>query len=178
MSPEPAIDPGQKPPSRPLWHFEGSQEPGSRPRGISREATTVCVTDAGRGQAYLVAAGAGGTLPPRAPRQPTRRLPGSLRNGHLHILHERVFGSSAVWPTVRSVRRRVLQSQGLEADGPLTYVQGQPPWGKGLSGSSSGRSKSASPATGSGPSGTAAGRWAGVGSAMAIPLSSCKISRD
>ena len=134
MSPEPAIDPGQKPPSRPLLPFEGSQEPISRPRGISREAATVCVTDAGRGQAYLVAAGVGGHTAAQSAAAAYEEIARELKKRHLHILHERVFGSSAVWPTVSSVRRRVLQSQGLEADGPLTYVQGQPPWGKGLSG--------------------------------------------
>ena len=57
MSPEPAIDPGQKPRSRPLWRFEGDQKPISDPRGISQAAATICVTEMGRDQAYLVAAG-------------------------------------------------------------------------------------------------------------------------
>ena len=60
MSPEPAIDPGQKPPSRPLLRFEGDQKPISSPRGVSQTAATIYVTEAGRAQAYLVAAGARG----------------------------------------------------------------------------------------------------------------------
>ncbi len=134
MSPEPAIDPGQKPRSRPLLRFEGDQKPISSPRGVSQTAATIYVTEAGRAQAYLVAAGARGHNAAHSAAAAYEQIARELKERHLQILHERVFGSSAVWPTVRSVRRRVLQSRDLDADGPLTYIQGQPPWGKGLSG--------------------------------------------
>jgi hypothetical protein len=134
MSPEPASDPRQKAPSRPLLSFEGGQKPVSSPRGISQAAATVCVTEAGRGQAYLVAAGAWGHTAAQSAAAAYEEIAGELKKRELQILHERVFGSLAAWPTVRSLRRRIFQSQGLEVDGPLTYIQGHPPWGKGLSG--------------------------------------------
>jgi enamine deaminase RidA (YjgF/YER057c/UK114 family) len=129
-----AINPRQKAPSPPLLCFEGGPNPAPSPRGISQAAAMVCVTEAGRGQAYLVAAGAWGHKAAQTAGAVYEEIARELRKRDLQILHERVFGSLAVWPTVRSVRRRVLQSRGLEADGPLTYIQGQPPWGKGLSG--------------------------------------------
>lgn len=129
-----ATNPRQKASSPPLLCFEGGPKPVPSPRGISQPAAAVCVTEAGRGQAYLVAAGAWGHKAPQSAAAAYEQIAQELRKRDLQILHERVFGSLAVWPTVRSVRRRVLQSRGLEADGPLTYVQGQPPWGKGLSG--------------------------------------------
>ena len=118
-----------------LIYFEGGQEPDSRPGAIHcQSAAMVYVTEAGQGQAYLVAAGAWRHNAAQSAATAYEQIARELRKRHLHILHERVFGSLAVWPSVRSVRRRVLQSRGLEADGPLTYIQGHPPWGKGLSG--------------------------------------------
>jgi|WetSurMetagenome_2_1015567.scaffolds.fasta_scaffold39679_3 enamine deaminase RidA (YjgF/YER057c/UK114 family) len=134
MLPESALSPRQKASTRALLHLEGGQKPVSSPKGISQAAATVCVTEAGRDQAYLVAAGGWGHNAVQSAAAAYEEIARELKKRHLQILHERVFGSLAAWPTVRSVRRRLLQSQGLEADGPLTYIQGQPPWGKGLSG--------------------------------------------
>jgi len=134
MSTEPAIYPGQKAPSRPLWRFKGGQKPASIPCGLSQTAATVRVTEAGRGQAYLAAAGAWGQNAAQTAGAVYLEIARELKKRDLQILHERVFGSLAAWPAVRSVRRRLFQSRGLEADGPLTYIEGRPPWGKGLSG--------------------------------------------
>jgi enamine deaminase RidA (YjgF/YER057c/UK114 family) len=135
MSPEPAILPAKREaPSRPLLSFKGRQKTVSSPRGLSQAAATVYVTEAGRGQAYLVAAGAWGHKAAQSAAAAYEEIARELKKRDLQILHERVFGSLAAWPTVRSLRRRIFQSQGLEADGPLTYIQGHPPWGKGLSG--------------------------------------------
>ena len=114
--------------------FEDGQKPVSSPCGISQSAPTVTVTEAGQDQAYLVAAGGWGHNAAKSAASAYGEIARELKTRHLHILHERVFGSLEAWPTARSVRQRLLQSQALEADGPLTYIQGHPPWGKGLSG--------------------------------------------
>ncbi len=134
MFPKPAIDIGEKAPSRPLLRFGGGQKPVLSIECVSPCAARVCVTEVGQGQAYLVAGGGWGRKATESIAAAYEGIAQELKKRQLHILHERVFGSLALWPTVRSVRRRVLQSQGLEADGPLSYVQGQPSWGKGLSG--------------------------------------------
>jgi enamine deaminase RidA (YjgF/YER057c/UK114 family) len=46
-------------------------------------------------------------------------------------VHERVFGSLAVEPMVRSARRRLLPPR---SRGAVTFVEGSPAWGEGLSG--------------------------------------------
>ena len=135
MFPESTILPKKKAPSTPLLSFEGGKESVKRQGFIHRQrAATVYVTEAGQDQAYLVAAGNWGHHAALATAAAYEQITRELKERQLQIIQERVFGSLAVWPTIRSVRRRVFRSQGLEADGPLTYIQGQPPWGKGLSG--------------------------------------------
>jgi len=50
------------------------------------------------------------------------------------IVHERIFGSLSAETAIRAARRAALASRNVEADGPLTYVQGRPTWGEGLAG--------------------------------------------
>ena len=50
------------------------------------------------------------------------------------IVHERIFGSLSVESAVMAARNNMLQSQGISADNPVTYIQGHPPWGEGLAG--------------------------------------------
>ena len=57
-----------------------------------------------------------------------------LQNQGLTIVHERLFGSLSVRPEVMASRAEALNARGIDSDGPLTYIQGQPPWGKGLAG--------------------------------------------
>lgn len=97
-------------------------------------AISLYVTEAGRGQVYLVAAGKWGHNTTRTAAAAYGQIAQVLKERQLEIVQERVFGSLAVWPTVRSVRSQVFQCQGLDPAGPLTFVQGQPPWGMGLSG--------------------------------------------
>jgi enamine deaminase RidA (YjgF/YER057c/UK114 family) len=112
----------------------GLQNSSSRLRRLSQSAAQVTVTEAGPGQAYLVATGGWGQKAAQSAAAAYEGIAWELKERQLHILHERVFGSLSAWPTVRLLRRRIFQYQGLRANGPLTYVQGQPPWGKGLSG--------------------------------------------
>ena len=126
------------PPKVPSWPFSSSDGPkeimkisGTVQR---RSAATLQVTEAGPTQAYLVAAATQGHATAQTAAATYEQIARELRERHLEIVQERIFGSRAVWPTIRSVRRRLFQSQGLEAGGPLTYIQGRPPWGRGLSG--------------------------------------------
>jgi len=122
-------------PSPPLLSFDGGKESIKSHRFVHRQsAATVCFTEAGPGQAYLVAAGAPGHTTAQTAAAAYGQIARELKGRHLQIVQERAFGSRTVWPIVKSVRRRIFQAQGLKADGPLTYVQGHPPWGKGLSG--------------------------------------------
>ena len=121
--------------SSPFLSFGGRKDPVRGQGVILRQpAATVHVSDTGQGEAYLVAAGTWGHDTAQTAAAAYSQMAQVLKEGQLEIVQERLFGSLAVWPLVRSVRGRVFQTLGLEAAGPLTYIQGRPPWGQGLSG--------------------------------------------
>jgi enamine deaminase RidA (YjgF/YER057c/UK114 family) len=111
-----------------------SDPPAARVRIYRQPAATLYVTQAGQGQAYLVAAGRQGHDAASSTAAAYGQITQALEENNLEIVQERIFGSLEAWPVVRAVRERVCQSRGLNPEGPLTYVQGRPPWGEGLSG--------------------------------------------
>ncbi len=52
----------------------------------------------------------------------------------MEVVHERAFGSLDAAEAVQAARRSSLSAAGLDADRPVTYVQGRPIWGSGLAG--------------------------------------------
>lgn len=58
----------------------------------------------------------------------------ALNGKGLEILQERIFGSLSARTVVLRERNTVLADQQIFAGGPFTYVDGRPPWGKGLAG--------------------------------------------
>jgi len=50
------------------------------------------------------------------------------------VVHERIFGSLSVERDVMSARTQAFTSFGIPPDNPVTYIEGNPPWGKGLAG--------------------------------------------
>ena len=49
-------------------------------------------------------------------------------------VHERIFGSLSVEHDVMSARRQAFTSFGISPENPVTYIEGNPPWGEGLAG--------------------------------------------
>lgn len=135
MFPDPPTFLLPKAPSTPFLSPSGEQGPIKSPRSVHRQpAATVYVTEAGPGQAYLVAAGSPWHPDAQTAKTAYGLIARELKERHLQIVQERAFGSLSVWPIVRSVRRRIFRSLGLKPGGPITYIQGRPPWGKGLGG--------------------------------------------
>lgn len=62
------------------------------------------------------------------------QLGAALRTRRLASVHERIFGSLTCEETVRAARGAALTAAGVEADTPVTFVEGAPPWGEGLAG--------------------------------------------
>lgn len=58
----------------------------------------------------------------------------TLRDHGLEIVQERIFGSLPVERSVMAERHRALLTFGIPSGNPVTYTQGNPPWGEGLSG--------------------------------------------
>jgi enamine deaminase RidA (YjgF/YER057c/UK114 family) len=49
-------------------------------------------------------------------------------------VHERIFGSLSVEHDVMSARTQAFASYGISPENPVTFIEGTPPWGKGLAG--------------------------------------------
>ena len=57
-----------------------------------------------------------------------------LRDRKFEIVHERIFGSLSVESSVMEARNNALKRYNVLSDNPVTYIQGNPPWGEGLAG--------------------------------------------
>jgi enamine deaminase RidA (YjgF/YER057c/UK114 family) len=89
---------------------------------------------AGHGQAFLVASIRSPADAAQAARESYAGIAGALREHQLEIIHERIFGSLSVEQPVMVARHCVFQTHGISPDNPVTYIQGNPPWGEGFSG--------------------------------------------
>ena len=89
---------------------------------------------AGEGQAFLVASVRSPVDAVQAARDSYARIAETLRENRLEIVHERIFGSLAVEPSVMAARQRLFETHDISPDNPVTYLQGNPPWGDGFAG--------------------------------------------
>ena len=100
----------------------------------SLELSRLHVRAAGPRQAFLVAPAAWGADAAPAAQAAYGEVARVLQDQGLTIVHERLFGSLSVKPAVLAARAAALSAGDIPADGPFTYIQGQPPWGEGLAG--------------------------------------------
>ncbi len=105
--------------SRTVWEHEGVR---------------IHSTNAGPGQSFLVAQVAWGADARLAAEAAYREIARQLRDQGLTMVHERLFGSLSVKPTVLAARAAALRAGNISPGGPITYIQGHPPWGEGLAG--------------------------------------------
>lgn len=57
-----------------------------------------------------------------------------LLESNMHIVHERLFGNISVEKEVIDARQQIINKNGITCDLPMTYIEGRPCWGNGLSG--------------------------------------------
>jgi enamine deaminase RidA (YjgF/YER057c/UK114 family) len=98
------------------------------------ELVKLYLSSTGAGQAFLVAQAAWGADAAAATRAAYDESARVLQNQGLTMVHERLFGSLNVQAEVISARNASFRACGFPADGPLTYIQGTPPWGEGFAG--------------------------------------------
>jgi enamine deaminase RidA (YjgF/YER057c/UK114 family) len=91
-------------------------------------------TRAGEGQAFLVASAQAFADAEQATGDAYARIAEVLREQKLAIVHERIFGSLSVECSVMAERHHALQAYGVASDNPVTYIEGNPPWGEGFAG--------------------------------------------
>jgi enamine deaminase RidA (YjgF/YER057c/UK114 family) len=97
-------------------------------------ATKLSVTRAGIDQLFLVASVRSSSDALQTARESYVQIAEVLREHQLEIVHERMFGSLSVEPFVMSVRNDALQTCGIHSNNPVTYIEGNPPWGEGYAG--------------------------------------------
>jgi enamine deaminase RidA (YjgF/YER057c/UK114 family) len=95
---------------------------------------TVHLRPAGPGQAYLVAQAAWEADATSCAQAAYGEIARLLAEQGLAIVQERLFGSLSVQSPVLAAREAALRAAGISPAGPLTYIQGQPPWGQGFAG--------------------------------------------
>jgi enamine deaminase RidA (YjgF/YER057c/UK114 family) len=98
------------------------------------EFCSLQVRTAGPSQAFLVAQGSWGTDAALAAQAAYGAIAEVLRDRDLTVVHERLFGSLAVKDAVLAARAEALRAGNISPEGPLTFIQGRPPWGVGLAG--------------------------------------------
>ena len=101
-----------------------------------KEDTTVhfIFTLVGEDQAFLVISLPYETDDSQAARTSYTIIAKALHEKNMEIVHERIFGSLESEDFVRNERKRIFSETGIPYDTPVTYIQGHPPWGKGLAG--------------------------------------------
>jgi len=97
-------------------------------------AVNLNVKDAGTHQAYIVASVNHLTNPDVAAQSLYSRIAQVLKERELEIVHERIFGSLDKVSQILTTRTEMLDSEGISPDNPVTYIQGNPPWGDGMAG--------------------------------------------
>ncbi len=85
-------------------------------------------------QAFMVAQGSWGADAALTAQAAYKAIVEVLRDRDLTVVHERLFGSLAAKEAVMAARAAALSAGNLSIEGPVTYIQGQPPWGEGLAG--------------------------------------------
>jgi enamine deaminase RidA (YjgF/YER057c/UK114 family) len=92
------------------------------------------ITEAGEGQVFIVTSVSDRHDAAEAAKTAYEAIAGILREARMEIVHERIFGSLSVQSLVMASCKEALNSQGIFSDSPLTYIQGDPPWGEGFAG--------------------------------------------
>jgi enamine deaminase RidA (YjgF/YER057c/UK114 family) len=88
----------------------------------------------GEGQAFIVASVKSAYDAREAASLSYSQIAELLSDRGMVRVHERIFGSLSVECDVMSARRQAFTSFGISPENPVTYIEGNPPWGEGLAG--------------------------------------------
>jgi enamine deaminase RidA (YjgF/YER057c/UK114 family) len=100
----------------------------------AQASANVTVRGTGPSHRFVVAAVPDHSDPAEAATETYGQVADRLGSRDWSILHERVFGSLGAESQVLAARSAELSRRGISERGPVTYVQGRPPWGDGLAG--------------------------------------------
>jgi len=86
------------------------------------------------GQHFLVAGSRQEAEPAQSAYDAYSQIGRSLHRDCARIVHERIFGSVSAESEVRTARGRALRAHDVQWNHPITYIEGNPAWGKGFAG--------------------------------------------
>jgi enamine deaminase RidA (YjgF/YER057c/UK114 family) len=112
----------------------GGERMNTEPILNAETAVRLKVTEAGQGQTFLVASIQSSVDAASSAHDLYSQIAKVLGERRLEVVHERIFGSLSVEPSVMAVRHRAFRTCGITRDNPVTYIQGNPHWGEGLAG--------------------------------------------
>jgi enamine deaminase RidA (YjgF/YER057c/UK114 family) len=101
---------------------------------VKQSAVTVKVTAAGNRQAFMVASTLCEGDAFHDAVHAYQQIAGLLNAQGMAIVQERIFGSQSVETEVMAARSATLQARHLPYSEPVTYIHGDPAWGKGFAG--------------------------------------------
>ncbi|MHC4573313.1 MAG: Rid family hydrolase [Planctomycetota bacterium] len=96
--------------------------------------TQLHVTDVGASQCFLVARTLESCNESQSAYDAYSRIGQALYERGAQIVHERIFGSLSAESEVRAARSKALRENKVAGDNPVTYIEGNPVWGKGFAG--------------------------------------------
>jgi enamine deaminase RidA (YjgF/YER057c/UK114 family) len=88
----------------------------------------------GEGQAFIVVSVKSPADAHEAASLSYKQIAEVLSDRGMVCVHERIFGSLSVESDVMSARRQAFTSFSISPENPVTYIEGNPPWGEGLAG--------------------------------------------
>ena len=101
---------------------------------ITQSTIDLHVSGAGMGQFFITASAAGHFAPEGAAAETYVKIAEILWDRRAVIVHERIFGSLSFEREIMDSRKRSLEKQDIPPDGPVTYIEGNPPDGPGFAG--------------------------------------------
>ncbi|MHC4665517.1 MAG: RidA family protein [Planctomycetota bacterium] len=91
-------------------------------------------TDIGASQCFLVARALERCNESESAYEAYSRIGQALCERGTQIVHERVFGSLSAEQDIKAARSKAFRENKIACDNPVTYIEGNPAWGKGFAG--------------------------------------------
>ncbi|OGW54029.1 MAG: hypothetical protein A2Z46_06285 [Nitrospirae bacterium RBG_19FT_COMBO_55_12] len=99
-----------------------------------KSCNRLSVTEAGKDQIFLVASPGNDADAYRSSYFTYTQIAEVLESKGMEIVQERIFGNLSFEPSVLAARTKAFEAENIPANGSLTYVHGNPPYGERLAG--------------------------------------------
>jgi enamine deaminase RidA (YjgF/YER057c/UK114 family) len=101
---------------------------------VDQNGMRLSITNAGAGELFISVSAAPKTAAAISAHAVYEAVANLLALGGAVPVHERIFGSLSFQDTIVRARQNAFSTAGIDTGTPVTYIEGHPPWGEGLSG--------------------------------------------